>query len=381
MLTRRTMIQAGAVSLGALAAGCATTEAPPPGPTYPARSLNRDVMDVVAEMRAIGQNLRAANPEARYYRLPDAAFTEPLAYAGQPIAAGNHYPATNCSTACFEAFVRTLNRVEARQGGVYEKLSFDDLAGRRGYPLRSWMMRTKSFDRAIGAASPKFRSMVGPADGFVLYGIGDIIDFPNAAPGDFVQFHRWTQAANGEMQKYNQGHAVIFTGFLDATRNEAGASVITPATRYNAATNCGFTYFSSNGPTNGLADRYAFFYGKKPDDAMSAEPWDRNVQEPTSRDDLYALSIARAYEPALWRREATSLRIDAYISGQSIFALETENRLYADRSYDPRFENTVMAAADMDEATLAERAARDAVLETAFQAEIASITPMYNMEE
>jgi hypothetical protein len=376
------MIQTGAASLAALAAGCATTDAPPPpGPSYPPRSLNRDVMDVVAEMRAIGQSLRAANPEARYYRLPDAAFTEPLTYAGQSIAAGDYYPATNCSTACFEAFVRTLNRVEARQGGVYEKLSFDDLAGRRGYPLRSWMMRTKSFDRAIGAASPRFRSMVGPADGFVLYGIGDIIEFPDAAPGDFVQFHRWTQGAGGVMQKYNQGHAVIFTGFLDAARNDAGASVITPSTRYNAATNCGFTYFSSNGPTNGLADRYAFFYDKKPADAMSADPWDRNVQEPTSKDDLYALSLARVYEPSLWRRESTSLRIDAYISGQSIYALETENRLYAERSYDPRFANTVMAAADMDAATLAERAARDAVLEEEFQNEIASITPMYNMEE
>ena len=195
----------------------APAQAPPPLPEPGV--LNRYVLDVLREYPRDGT--------CTYYWPKGGGWegtTKDLFYLDKKIASGDPQRRSYCCGLTYEVFLVAWERW-CRDAGVPFRVGMLDAEG---------IVRLRR--RWFGDEKDDRRRLVQHA--LTAEGIGVAIQEPDdAAAGDFVQF--WRQSGSG--------HSAIF---IDWVRDPSGARI-------------GFTYWSSQGSTNGINFNTEFFGGEK----------------------------------------------------------------------------------------------------------------------
>ena len=208
---------------------------------------------------------------------------------------------TMCVGAVYEVILRSLADAKTSQGLSVsgELLPASKLDGSRAIHLLPYIFQYKS--KTPFPEYGRFFS-AGACDAFVLFGIGQYVEFNKAKPGDFIYFNR----------DKGGGHATVFMNYLDAQ----GKVTEVP----DAAV--GFRYFSSQkGGTNGLGYRDAFFGVCPKVDTQYKK--DCNLIKSGQRK---LFSVARLHHPDEWFTRYSEIRIARFFNGDTI------DTIYADEA-------------------------------------------------
>lgn len=203
---------------------------------------------------------------------------------------------TMCVAAVFEVILRALADAKDDAGRSVSKdlLTASRLDGSKAMNLLPYIFQYKSL-KPFHEYNRRFSA--GAGDAFVLFGIGQFVNFSDSKPGDFIYFNR---AVGG-------GHATVFMGFLNAQGK------ITD----QAASAAGFRYFSAQQVgTNGFGYRDAFFGRCPPVDTQYRK--DCNVLKDDRRG---ILSVARLHHPNEWFTEYSEIRVARFFNGETIDAI------------------------------------------------------------
>ncbi|MBP0447839.1 hypothetical protein J8J14_24170 [Roseomonas sp. SSH11] len=221
------------------------------------------------------------------------AFTQDLSYGPSGTVPSSQPPVrvpgpnpTMCVAAVAEVIIEALNlyvKSGAENGLPPEKSVYSML------PVRNW--RNGSL-RSIRSHIFMYQGAdsQGTADALETFGIGKMRDFPSLKPGDFINFNRT-----------RTGHAVVFMGFLDASRQEVPFSKNV----------MGFRYFSAQGqgrPDGGMGYRDGWFAGQCPSPRTRHDDCDiRAAYEVAAngrvRQNQSLLNCGRMHHPSAWQTE------------------------------------------------------------------------------
>jgi hypothetical protein len=204
----------------------------------------------------------------------DGIFTKALDYGPDTsvITASNLKPETMCVAATSEIVIETLNHYYS---ATHDRKPFDII------PASSWNKSRRTDIRSYMWENEGPSDKRGAGTAFALFGAGELIDFKNAKPGDFISLDRskfrprvtWTTKEIEPFSKKKlltfegqqgvwqaSGHSTTFLGYLDKS--------LKWTYKYEAGRIVGFLYFSSqggHGSNGGFGYRWAIFQGAKTD--------------------------------------------------------------------------------------------------------------------
>lgn len=254
----------------------------------PARPIQQDILDVVAEL--------AASRAGLGYHL-SGVHTEDIAYGSDTIRATGGAE-TMCVAAVSEIIIRAVVRWSQRTGdtSVFDAMTARNWMDARLTNARPWLYRFK-LDREI----PEYgqRSSSGARDAFVLFGIGESVSFDRLEPGDIIYFNR-----------ARSGHAAIFLGYLGRDFEHLHS--------YGERV-AGFRYFSAQSSgVAGLGYRYAYFGDYCPSLDLEQQKAVRRDCGVIRSSNPWFMSAARLNSPDIWRTMDAPYFIDRFFDGATI---------------------------------------------------------------
>jgi hypothetical protein len=204
----------------------------------------------------------------------DGVFTKALDYGpdSSVIKASSLKPETMCVAATSEIVIETLNHYYS---GTQDRKPFDII------PASSWNNSTRTDIRSYIWENEGPSDKRGAGTAFASFGAGELIDFKNAKPGDFISLDRskfrprvsWTTEEIEPFSKkklltfegqqgvwQTSGHSTTFLGYLDKSLKWTD--------KYDVGRIVGFLYFSSQGghaSNGGFGYRWAIFKDSKSD--------------------------------------------------------------------------------------------------------------------
>lgn len=241
----------------------------------------------------------------------DTAFSRNLDYGPekQAIKASNP-PATMCVAAVSEVAIEALNFYygATKSDRPFKILKAESWNKSRRTDIRSYIWENEGDTKKRGAGHA-----------FASFGLGEMVEFRNARPGDFLSLDRskfrprvtWTEQETkdwagkplvtfeGQLGRWKaSGHSTIFLGYLDKGLN--------PTLKYPGPDVVGFLYFSSQGsaaPNGGFNYRWAIFRNAKDSNGKGVcETASLSARMDCSLDgvDRGSLRVGRLWNPAKW---------------------------------------------------------------------------------
>ena len=199
-------------------------------------------------------------------------FTKALDYGpkASAIISSAYKPETMCVAAASEMTIETLNFYfkATNDHRPFDIITADSWNNSRPYDIRSYMWENEGPENARGAGTS-----------FATFGAGEIVDFNQAKPGDFLSLDRekfrpvetWLDSERDAFSKkkileheghrgvwQTSGHSTVFLGYLDRDLKWTD--------RYADGKIVGFLYFSSqggHGSAGGFNYRWAIFQDAK----------------------------------------------------------------------------------------------------------------------
>lgn len=241
----------------------------------------------------------------------DTVFTKHLDYGPSNAAIkASSPPTTMCVAAVAEVAIESLNFYYKATGDKvpFQVISADSWNKSRPIDIRSYIWENEGPGDSRGAGLA-----------FKTFGMGEVIGFSQARPGDFISLDRSkfrprvTWKAD-EIEKFSKksprvvdgqegvwetsGHSTVFLGFLDKS--------LKPTLKFKDGQIVGFRYFSSQGsaaPNGGFGYKWAIFKGAKDSEgrnvctiAKLSDPIDCSL----GGIDKGSLRVGRLWHPSKW---------------------------------------------------------------------------------
>jgi len=166
----------------------------------------------------------------------NALYCHDLPFDGGTLSAGLKRPKSMCVAAMIELIAHAfqLHYEDHHNETIFAFLGRDSWERLRPIDIKSHIWVDSKLDCS------------GTGDAITAFGMGKRLHFPELRAGDFINLNR--PRFPGHL-KHPSGHAVLFLSYVD----DNGKDIPAPD---KAA---GFRYFSSQGSTNGVAEKIAFF--------------------------------------------------------------------------------------------------------------------------